>query len=162
MQGDELDFLGDGLTYGLSRAVIGMGLKIRSSAALAKGASLLVMGLWVFFSTIYQVLVPGMPKVEVMGAVGAISANWEVVLGTAFYGLLFGLVMALFLMFKHGIVKRTFSRLLGAALTAAAKVKTEMPDDSPKIPLGLTFKLGVILAGLEHMLFIPMPWSKWL
>ena len=45
LQADALDFLGDAFTYGLSLAVIGMSLKVRSTAALIKGISLLLMGL---------------------------------------------------------------------------------------------------------------------
>lgn len=82
LQADALDFLGDALTYGLSLAVIGMSLKIRSTAALLKGASLLLMGLWVLGSTIHQVFVLGVPKAEIMGAVGvlALAANLASVL----------------------------------------------------------------------------------
>ncbi len=82
LQADALDFLGDTLTYGLSLAVIGMSLKIRSAAALFKGVSLLLMGLWVFGSTLYQTLVMGVPKAEVMGLIGflALAANLASVL----------------------------------------------------------------------------------
>lgn len=82
LQADALDFLGDAVTYGLSLAVIGMSLKVRSTAALLKGASLLAMGLWVFGSTVYQVLVLGVPKAEIMGAIGllALAANLASVL----------------------------------------------------------------------------------
>ena len=77
LQADALDFLGDAFTYGLSLAVIGMSLKVRSTAALIKGASLLLMGLWVFGSTTYQFFVLGVPKAEIMGAIGvlALAAN---------------------------------------------------------------------------------------
>ena len=77
LQADALDFLGDAMTYGLSLAVIGMSLKVRSAAALLKGTSLLLMGLWVFGSTVYQVLILGVPKAEIMGAIGflALAAN---------------------------------------------------------------------------------------
>ncbi|WP_420406717.1 cation transporter [Hoeflea sp.] len=77
LQADALDFLGDALTYGLSLAVIGMSLKVRSMAALLKGASLLLMGLWVFGSTVYQVFVLGLPSAEIMGMIGllALAAN---------------------------------------------------------------------------------------
>jgi len=82
LQADALDFLGDTLTYGLSLAVIGMSLKVRSTAALLKGLSLLAMGLWVFGSTAYQVLVLGVPKAEIMGMIGflALAANLTSVL----------------------------------------------------------------------------------
>jgi Co/Zn/Cd efflux system component len=46
-------------------------------AALAKGFSLGAMGLWVFGSTAYQVLILGMPSATIMGAIGfmALAAN---------------------------------------------------------------------------------------
>ncbi|MEO1017741.1 MAG: cation transporter [Pseudomonadota bacterium] len=77
LQADALDFLGDSMTYGISLAVIGMSLKVRSTAALVKGTSLMLMGLWVFGSTIYETFVLGLPKAEVMGVVGflAMAAN---------------------------------------------------------------------------------------
>lgn len=77
LQADALDFLGDALTYGISLAVIGAALPVRAWAAFAKGASLTLMGLWVFGSTAYHVLVLDLPRAEVMGAVGflALAAN---------------------------------------------------------------------------------------
>jgi Co/Zn/Cd efflux system component len=73
LQADALDFLGDTVTYALSLAVIGMSLRARATAALAKGLSLAGMGLWVLGATIYQVLILGTPKAEVMGIVGALA-----------------------------------------------------------------------------------------
>lgn len=70
LQADALDFFGDAVTYGISLAVIGASLRVRSTAALAKGMSLLVMGIWVAGSTAYQVLVLGVPQAGVMGVVG--------------------------------------------------------------------------------------------
>ena len=77
LQADALDFLGDAATYALSLYVIGMPLKARSMAALFKGFSLGLMGVWVFGSTVYQVLILEAPKPEVMGAIGllALAAN---------------------------------------------------------------------------------------
>jgi Co/Zn/Cd efflux system component len=77
LQADALDFLGDTLTYGISLFVIGMSLRVRATAALFKGLSLGAMGLWVFGSTLWQVLVLGVPNAPVMGAVGflALAAN---------------------------------------------------------------------------------------
>ena len=82
LQADALDFLGDSLTYGMSLAVIGMSLKLRSAAALIKGLSLLAMGSWVAGSTAYQVLILGVPKAEIMGVIGvlALAANLASVL----------------------------------------------------------------------------------
>lgn len=82
LQADALDFLGDALTYGLSLAVIGMSLRVRSTAAMLKGFSLLAMGLWVMGSTLYQVFALGLPKAEIMGVIGvlALAANLASVL----------------------------------------------------------------------------------
>jgi len=77
LQADALDFLGDTVTYAISLYVIGMSLRVRATAALAKGLSLGAMGLWVFSSTAYQVLVLGVPSAEIMGGIGllALTAN---------------------------------------------------------------------------------------
>lgn len=73
LQADALDFLGDSMTYGLSLAVIGASIRIRTNAALIKGVSLLLMGVWVLGSTIYRVLYIGVPTAEVMGAIGLLA-----------------------------------------------------------------------------------------
>lgn len=77
LQADALDFLGDTLTYGLSLVVIGMSLRRRAAAALFKGASLTVMAAWVLGSTVYQILILGVPAAEIMGGIGvlALAAN---------------------------------------------------------------------------------------
>ena len=77
LKADALDFFADSVTYAASFAVIGMALRTRSLVALAKGASLFLMALWVLGSTIYRVFVMGLPSAEVMGAVGflALAAN---------------------------------------------------------------------------------------
>jgi Co/Zn/Cd efflux system component len=82
LQADALDFLGDTLTYGLSLAVIGASLQTRAKAAMLKGLSLTAMGLWVFGSTAYQVLILGVPRAEIMGVIGvlALAANLASVL----------------------------------------------------------------------------------
>ena len=73
LQADALDFFGDTLTYGISLAVIGAPLRVRAGAALVKGFSLLLLGLWVFGSTLYRVLYLGVPDAGIMGAIGALA-----------------------------------------------------------------------------------------
>ena len=77
LQADALDFFADAVTYGISLAVIGASLKVRTMAAAAKGLSLFFMGLWVFGSTIYRVFYVGVPEAPIMGIIGfmALSAN---------------------------------------------------------------------------------------
>ena len=73
LQADALDFLGDALTYSISLAVIGASVRARTNAALVKGLSLLLMGAWVFASTVYRVFYTTVPVAEVMGIVGALA-----------------------------------------------------------------------------------------
>lgn len=82
LMADALDFFADGITYTISLIVIGMALRVRSIAAMAKGISLLLMGLWVMGSTIYDVFFLVTPKAEIMGVIGfmALIANLASVL----------------------------------------------------------------------------------
>jgi Co/Zn/Cd efflux system component len=77
LMADALDFFADGITYTISLLVIGKALRVRSIAAMAKGISLLLMGLWVMGSTIYDVFFLITPKAEIMGVIGfmALLAN---------------------------------------------------------------------------------------
>lgn len=77
LKADALDFLQDGVTYAISFWVIGKAQKVRATAALVKGLTLLTMGLWVAGSTIYQFFFVGVPQAEVMGLIGflALAAN---------------------------------------------------------------------------------------
>lgn len=77
LKADALDFLGDTITYSISLFVIGRSIRARASAALFKGLGLAAMGLWVFGSTLWQVMVLDQPNAPVMGAVGflALAAN---------------------------------------------------------------------------------------
>lgn len=73
LKADALDFLGDALTYGISLAVIGASVAVRTTAALAKGISLALMGIWVFGSTVYHVFFLGVPQAEIMGVIGFLA-----------------------------------------------------------------------------------------
>src|SRR5712664_2090089 len=55
LQADALDFLGDAANYAISLLVVSMALRFRASAALAKGLTMGLFGLWVI-STVF-----GMP-----------------------------------------------------------------------------------------------------
>jgi Co/Zn/Cd efflux system component len=77
LQADALDFFADAVTYGISLAVIGASIRVRTTAAAAKGISLFLMGLWVFGSTIWRVFYNGVPEAPIMGVIGllALAAN---------------------------------------------------------------------------------------
>ena len=82
LQADALDFLGDAANYTISLGVAGIALAWRARAALLKGWSLLVLGLWVIASTGWHAYHGTLPSAEVMGVVGllALLANAGVAL----------------------------------------------------------------------------------
>src|SRR3954466_2525474 len=73
LQADALDFLGDAANYAISLAVAGMALAWRARAALLKGASLGLLGLWVLGSTAWHAYTGTLPQAEVMGIVGLVA-----------------------------------------------------------------------------------------
>jgi Co/Zn/Cd efflux system component len=77
LQADALDFLGDAANYGISLFVVGMALRYRASAALAKGATMGAFGLWVIGTVIWHSVHGTLPSAFTMGAVGfaALAAN---------------------------------------------------------------------------------------
>jgi len=77
LQADALDFLGDAANYGISLFVVGMALRFRAMAALAKGGSMGLFGLWVIGTVIWHALQGTLPNAFTMGAVGfaALAAN---------------------------------------------------------------------------------------
>jgi len=77
LQADALDFLGDAANYAISLFVVGMALRYRASAALAKGVTMGVFGLWVIGVTGWHVLHGTLPQAITMGSVGfaALIAN---------------------------------------------------------------------------------------
>jgi Co/Zn/Cd efflux system component len=77
LQADALDFLGDAANYGISLFVVGMALRYRAIAALAKGATMGLFGLWVIGTALWHVTHGTLPSALAMGAVGfsALAAN---------------------------------------------------------------------------------------
>jgi Co/Zn/Cd efflux system component len=77
LQADALDFLGDAANYAVSLFVVGMALRYRAMAALLKGSSMGVLGLWVIGVTAWHAWHGTLPEAVTMGAVGiaALIAN---------------------------------------------------------------------------------------
>jgi Co/Zn/Cd efflux system component len=77
LQADALDFLGDAGNYVISLAVVGMALRYRAMAALAKGATMGAFGLWVIGTVIWYAIAGIVPEPVTMGVVGvaALAAN---------------------------------------------------------------------------------------
>ena len=77
LQADALDFFGDAANYAISLLVIGMALRYRAYAALGKGVSMAVFGLWVIGTVVWHAAHGTLPSAITMGAVGvaAFAAN---------------------------------------------------------------------------------------
>jgi len=77
LQADALDFLGDAANYGISLFVVGMALRYRAMAALAKGSTMGLFGLWVIGTVLWHATHGTLPSAFTMGAVGsaALAAN---------------------------------------------------------------------------------------
>ena len=77
LQADALDFLGDAANYAISLLVVGMALRYRASAALAKGVTMALFGLWVIGTVIWHSWHGTLPSALTMGTVGiaALAAN---------------------------------------------------------------------------------------
>jgi Co/Zn/Cd efflux system component len=73
LRADALDFLGDSANYVISLGVAGMMLQWRARAALLKGASLLLLGLWVLAGTMWMALAGTLPQAETMGVIGVLA-----------------------------------------------------------------------------------------
>ena len=73
LQADALDFLGDAANYGLSLSVLSLGLVWRARAALVKGVSMGLFGIWVIVAAAMNVLGDAMPHAPTMGVVGVLA-----------------------------------------------------------------------------------------
>src|SRR5712691_12346210 len=77
LQADALDFLGDAANYAISLFVVGLALRYRAMAALVKGATMGVFGLWVIGTIVWHTVHGTLPNAFTMGTVGlaALVAN---------------------------------------------------------------------------------------
>jgi Co/Zn/Cd efflux system component len=70
---DSLDFLGDAANYAVSLAVLGLALRWRARAAVLKGATMGLFGLWVMLTTAQHALAGTVPDAPTMGTVGVVA-----------------------------------------------------------------------------------------
>lgn len=77
LQADALDFLGDAATYAITLFVMTMPIRWRAGAALLKGISMGLFGVFVIIVAFWQAINGTLPGFEVMGTIGfaALAAN---------------------------------------------------------------------------------------
>ncbi len=99
---------------------------------------------------------------KLMAAVGALG-GWRLALATMFYGFAIGAMMALVVMVRRGLVRRTLGRVWRSAAMLAGTGRTVDPSDrsSPKVALGVALCIGAALGVLELALSGTGPWQKY-
>jgi cation diffusion facilitator family transporter len=82
LQADAIDFFADAASYAITLSVLGMGIRARANAALFKGATMGVLGLWVIGNAVHHLLSSALPEPIIMGPVAllALAANVTVAL----------------------------------------------------------------------------------
>lgn len=73
LRADALDFFGDAVNYAISLSVAGLALSWRARAALLKGATLVLFGVWIILSALLALRSGTTPHAEVMGVLGVIA-----------------------------------------------------------------------------------------
>jgi cation diffusion facilitator family transporter len=86
LQADALDFFGDAANFAISLFVIDMALRYRALAALGKGITMGLFGLWVLGTVLWHLLQGTLPDAATMGVVGVAA----LVVNAASLALLFG------------------------------------------------------------------------
>ncbi len=149
----------------LTYPAILLGLALWTTAGLLggdRGLSASLIGLacgLIPFAIIARLGGLGGGDVKLMAAVGAMGASWQVVLSTAFYAMIVAMVMAVVIMFHRGIVRQTLRRILGAALSAAARSKTDLNNTQHTVPFGAAVAVGGIIASAEQLMNLVTPWA---
>lgn len=85
LQADALDFFGDAANYAITLVVLGLSLRARSIAALIKGATMALFGLWVIGSAIYRAFGDTVPDAPIMGGIAMLALGVNVVVAVMLY-----------------------------------------------------------------------------
>jgi Co/Zn/Cd efflux system component len=85
LQADALDFLGDTGNYAISLFVIGMAASWRSKAALLKGVTMGVFGLWILANAAWSLTHGTVPEAFTMGWVGGLALAVNVIVAVLLY-----------------------------------------------------------------------------
>ena len=94
---------------------------------------------------------------KLMGAVGAL-AGWRFAVATMFYGFIIAAVMALAVMLKARVTRRTLKRIGRFIYLLLTPTKPADPaaEDSPSVALGLALCLGSAVALVEVLVQGPV------
>jgi len=85
LQADALDFFGDAASYAITLAVLGLSLRARSIAALIKGATMALFGLWVIGIAVYRTFSETVPDAPIMGGIAVLALAVNVAVAVMLY-----------------------------------------------------------------------------
>lgn len=74
--------------------------------------------------------------------------------------------MAIAIMIKKRIVKRTLAGVLGVGFMLASRLKPDLAERATgvggnTVPFAVAVTVGALCAAAEHLLGFPLPWSHW-
>ncbi|CAN0460527.1 unnamed protein product, partial [Ectocarpus fasciculatus] len=103
---------------------------------------------------------------KLLAACGAWLASPMAVLDMAVVSLVVAAAMAIVIMVKKRIVKRTLAGVLGVGFMLASRVKPELAERVPgvggnTVPFAVAVAVGAGCAAAEHLLGFRLPWSHW-
>ncbi|MEM1097213.1 MAG: prepilin peptidase [Planctomycetota bacterium] len=103
---------------------------------------------------------------KLLAACGAWLASPMAVLDMAVVSLVAAAAMAIVIMIKKRIVKRTLAGVLGVGFLVASRVKPDLADGasapgSATVPFAVAVAIGAGCAAAEHLLGFTLPWSHW-
>jgi len=100
---------------------------------------------------------------KLMGAVGALT-GWRFAVAAMFYGFIIAAVMAVGVMVKRRIVKKTLRRIWHWLYLTFTPAKAADPatQESPKIPFGLALCIGSAIALADVLIRTPVAERLWI
>ncbi len=132
-----------------------------SAGAQAGGAAVALLVGLVPFMVLRLIGVVGGGDAKLMGLIGAWTGMWQSVVATVFYSCFIVLAMAVIVMVVQGKVRQTAQRIWLLLVSSAAGARDAAPSDSPRLPFGLALALAGLLAALEHVIGLELPWSRY-
>ncbi|MDF1720755.1 MAG: cation transporter [Minwuia sp.] len=140
---DSLDFAADAATYGISLAVLGASLSVRAWAAVAKGASMGLLGAWILVMAVVAAVDGGVPDAPTMSAIGflALIANLTSVLFLLRFRNGDANLRSVWLCSRNDAIGNVAVILAGAGVFASA---SRWPDLAVAIVMATLFITGAI------------------
>ena len=87
---------------------------------------------------------------KLMGAIGALG-GWQFALASLFYGLIVAGLMALIVMLRHRVLRRTLGRVWRFLVLVTMRAKPCDPSgsDSPTIAVGVALAIGAAIGAVD-------------